>query len=39
LLGTAAAIGCAWILRGPGGDAAARAAASGTLERIVSHPE
>ena len=39
LLGAAAAVGCAWILRGPGGDAAARAAATGTLEQVVSHPE
>ncbi|HET6867906.1 MAG TPA: aquaporin [Solirubrobacteraceae bacterium] len=39
LLGAAIAVGCAWILRGRGGDAAARAAATGTLEQIVSHPE
>lgn len=39
LLGAAAAVGCAWMLRGPGGDAAARAAATGTLEQVVSHPE
>jgi aquaporin Z len=31
LIGAVAAVGCAWILRGPGGDAAARAAASGRL--------
>jgi aquaporin Z len=39
LLGAGAAVGCAWILRGPGGGAAARAAATGTLEQVVSHPE
>jgi aquaporin Z len=36
LAGAALAVGCAWILRGPGGDAAARAAASGRLEELVS---
>jgi aquaporin Z len=40
ILGTAIALGCAWILRGRGGDAAARAAASGRLEDLMSkHPE
>jgi aquaporin Z len=39
LLGAAAAVGCAWILRGPGGDAAARTAATGTLEQLSSHPD
>jgi aquaporin Z len=39
LLGALIAVGCAWILRGPGGDAAARAAATGTLEQAVAHPE
>ena len=39
LLGAAAAVDCAWILRGPGGDAAARAAATGTLDQVVSHFE
>jgi aquaporin Z len=39
LLGAAAAVGCAWILRGPGGDAAARTAATGTLEQPISHPD
>jgi aquaporin Z len=39
VLGAAAAIGCAWILRGPGGDAAARAAATGTLEQMLHHPD
>jgi aquaporin Z len=39
LLGAAAAVGCAWILRGPGGDAAARAAAAGTLEQVAPHPD
>ncbi|MHB8492525.1 MAG: MIP/aquaporin family protein [Solirubrobacteraceae bacterium] len=34
LLGTAIAVGCAWILRGGGGDAVARAAASGRLEQL-----
>ncbi|HTX33354.1 MAG TPA: aquaporin [Solirubrobacteraceae bacterium] len=38
LLGATIAVGCAWVLRGPGGDAAARAAASGTLEHLVSPP-
>jgi len=32
VLGALCALGCAWILRGPGGDATARAAASGRLE-------
>ncbi len=35
LLGAVIAVGCAWILRGPGGDAAARAAASGRLEKFM----
>ncbi len=35
LLGAAIAVGCAWILRGGGGDAAARAAASGRLEELL----
>jgi aquaporin Z len=39
LLGALIAVGCAWILRGRGGDAAARAAATGTLEELVSHTE
>ena len=39
LLGAVIAVGCAWILRGPGGDAAARAAATGTLEPLASHPD
>ncbi|MBV8999467.1 MAG: aquaporin [Solirubrobacterales bacterium] len=39
LLGALIAVGCAWILRGRGGDAAARAAAAGTLEKLVSHPD
>lgn len=34
LLGAVFALGCAWILRGPGGDATARAAASGRLEEL-----
>jgi aquaporin Z len=39
-LGAGIAIGCAWILRGRGGDAAARAAASGRLEELLSsHPD
>lgn len=33
-LGAALALGCAWILRGPGGDATARAAASGRLKEL-----
>jgi aquaporin Z len=36
LLGATIAVGCAWILRGPGGDAAARAAASGRLDQLTS---
>jgi aquaporin Z len=36
LLGAVIAVGCAWILRGRGGDAAARAAASGTLDELRS---
>src|SRR6478752_5099053 len=39
LIGAAIAVGCACILRGPGGDAAARTAATGTLDRIVPHPD
>jgi aquaporin Z len=41
VLGSVIAVGCAWILRGPGGDAAARAAASGTLGQLTSplHPD
>jgi aquaporin Z len=35
-IGAGLALGCAWILRGPGGDATARAAASGTLEDWLS---
>ena len=35
LLGAGIAIGCAWILRGAGGDQAARAAASGRLEELL----
>lgn len=38
VLGTGVAVGCAWILRGPGGDRAARVAASGRLQEFVSHP-
>ena len=38
-LGAAAAVGCAWILRGPGGDTAARAAATGTLDGVLRHPD
>jgi aquaporin Z len=38
-IGAAIALGSAWILRGRGGDAAARAAASGRLEELRgSHP-
>lgn len=36
LIGAILAVGCAWILRGPGGDTAARAAASGRLEQLAS---
>jgi aquaporin Z len=40
LLGAFLAVGCAWILRGPGGDAAARAAASGRLQELLpQHPD
>jgi len=34
-LGAVIAVGCAWILRGPGGDPAAKAAASGRLEKFI----
>jgi aquaporin Z len=34
-IGAGLALGCAWVLRGAGGDATARAAASGTLEDWV----
>lgn len=36
LIGAAFALACAWILRGPGGDATARAAAAGRLEELMS---
>ncbi len=36
LIGALLAVGCAWILRGPGGDAAARAAASGRLDELMA---
>jgi aquaporin Z len=40
LLGAVLAVGAAWILRGPGGDAAARAAAMGRLQEFMpSHPD
>jgi aquaporin Z len=39
LLGAALAVGGAWILRGPGGDAAAKAAASGHLAEVMSSPQ
>ncbi len=35
LIGATLAVGCAWILRGPGGDAAARAAATGRLDELT----
>ena len=35
-VGAGIALCCAWILRGPGGDATARAAASGSLEELLS---
>ena len=38
LLGSVIAVGCAWILRGHGGDTAARAAAAGTLDHLISPP-
>ncbi|MCL2768858.1 MAG: aquaporin [Solirubrobacterales bacterium] len=38
LVGAAIAVGFAWILRGAGGDAAARAAASGRLEELLPPP-
>ncbi|HTU30469.1 MAG TPA: aquaporin [Solirubrobacteraceae bacterium] len=38
-LGAGIAICCAWILRGPGGDATARAAASGRLGTLVGRSE
>jgi aquaporin Z len=39
LLGSMIAVAFAWVLRGPGGDAAARAAASGTLGQLTSPPD
>lgn len=36
LIGAGIALGCAWILRGQGGDAVARAAASGRLSDLVN---
>lgn len=36
VIGTGVALGCAWVLRGAGGDATARAAASGTLEDLMN---
>ena len=38
LLGAVIAVGCAWVRRGRGGDAAARAAATGTLDHLGSPP-
>ena len=35
-IGAGIALCCAWILRGPGGDATARAAASGSVEDLLS---
>jgi len=35
-IGAGLALGCAWMLRGPGGDGTARAAASGTLADLMS---
>ena len=35
LLGALIAVGCAWVLRGRGGDAAARAAATGRLDQFL----
>ena len=39
LVGAAAAVGCAWVLRGRGGDAAAVAAGSGELEKALAREE
>jgi aquaporin Z len=39
LLGAGAAVGCAWILRGRGGDVAARIAATGKPEQGTPHTE
>jgi aquaporin Z len=36
LLGALIAVGCAWILRGPGGDAVAKQAASGRLDELAT---
>src|SRR5579862_5409264 len=36
VLGAAIAVGCAWVLRGRGGDSAARAAATGRLDQFTS---
>lgn len=36
VIGAGIALGCAWVLRGAGGDATARAAASGRLEDVLS---
>jgi hypothetical protein len=36
--GAMIALGCAWILRGRGGDATARAAATGRLDEMVTPP-
>ena len=38
VIGAGLAFGCAWVLRGAGGDATARAAASGTLRDVLSKP-
>jgi aquaporin Z len=38
VVGAGIAFGCAWVLRGRGGDATARAAASGTLQDMLSKP-
>lgn len=39
VIGVAIAVGCAFILRGPGGDRAARVAATGALSADADHPQ
>ena len=39
LIGAVLAVGSAWILRGRGGDALARIAASGRLDELIPHPQ
>lgn len=39
LAGSVIALACAWVLRGPGGDATARAAAAGRLDELIGRDD